>query len=340
MNKREFPFNEEEKVPGSNPVKKIKTSQNQEIIANGSLSPSKHTSNQRSNNFRINSGLLKPTQEPEEELESLILPDKQTLFSELVLESDSDDSYYSEDDDTETTNISSQKTNLKKMPNVLFHLNMLSSKPQGDFVDNIHAYWKNDYKKLEIHYGFIQWLFPNFTPSLCSTTTLKKQEAKIFRENVEIAERVVKSYELILGYFGIKLVDKQTGKLERAENYGERYRATLMASSYNYTRIKRILAHLNIVGFRRYAIQLVEFLETEIYGEHGYRYYQQLEKPLQIESPKILRTNPLFPLIKYDIFKDWKVYGQVYSSEEGEELYKHCCTNDQSDFEPSILLKY
>lgn len=34
-------------------------------------------------------------------------------------------------------------------------------------------------------------------------------------------------------------------------------------------RIQRILCHLNVVGFRKYAINLVDFLEKEIYGEEG-----------------------------------------------------------------------
>lgn len=31
-------------------------------------------------------------------------------------------------------------------------------------------------------------------------------------------------------------------------------------------RIRRILTHLNNVGFRKYAIELVNYLEKEIYG--------------------------------------------------------------------------
>ena len=39
----------------------------------------------------------------------------------------------------------------------------------------------------------------------------------------QIAERLVKSYELILGFFGIKLASQKTGRLERASNFEERY---------------------------------------------------------------------------------------------------------------------
>ena len=30
----------------------------------------------------------------------------------------------------------------------------------GDYIDNIHEKWKGDYRRLEMHHGYIQWLFP------------------------------------------------------------------------------------------------------------------------------------------------------------------------------------
>ena len=65
-----------------------------------------------------------------------------------------------------------------------------------------------------------------------------------------------------------------TGKLERNEKYLDRYNKALVPRNtgynHNWLRIRRILAHLNVVGFRRYAIQLVRFLEKEIYGSEGF----------------------------------------------------------------------
>lgn len=46
-------------------------------------------------------------------------------------------------------------------------------------------------------------------------------------------------------------------------------------------RVRRILAHLNIVGFRKYAIQFVNFLEKEIFSfKGGYTRYLA-ENPLK-----------------------------------------------------------
>lgn len=94
MSKRELSHNEEEKLPGNNPIKKVKRSQNPEIISNNSLSPSRQRQNQTSNIFRINSVASKSFLESEEELETIKTPEKQNLFTEIVLDSDSDASYY------------------------------------------------------------------------------------------------------------------------------------------------------------------------------------------------------------------------------------------------------
>jgi Opioid growth factor receptor (OGFr) conserved region len=48
---------------------------------------------------------------------------------------------------------------------------------------------KEDYNKLEIHHGYIQWLFPNFYGSAFNRDAFKleKEEAKIFREDKEVS---------------------------------------------------------------------------------------------------------------------------------------------------------
>ena len=112
-------------------------------------------------------------------------------------------------------------------------------------------------------------------------------------------------------------------------------------STHNYVRIKRILAHLNVVGFRQYAIEFINFLEVEIFGEKGgCRQYLEESRPLKSEYTRSLRSNPLYPLIKYDVFKEWKIYGSVSTNEEREQLYKNCFTANENDYEPSILLKH
>ena len=44
--------------------------------------------------------------------------------------------------------------------NLDFYLNKIQSQPEGDYIENMHQKWKGQYQLLEIHHGYIQWLFP------------------------------------------------------------------------------------------------------------------------------------------------------------------------------------
>mmetsp|Transcript_14808 Transcript_14808/g.12615 ORF Transcript_14808/g.12615 Transcript_14808/m.12615 type:complete len:242 (-) Transcript_14808:150-875(-) len=231
---------------------------------------------------------------------------------------------------------------LKDMPNVMFYLNKMPSRPQGDYIDNIHKYWKTDYRKLEIHHGYIQWLFPNYYGSNFNRDAFKllPEEAHMFRSNKEIATRLVKSYRLILGFFGMEIDNFKTGKLKRANNYEERYRATLITSLHNHLRVRRILAHLNITGFRKYAIELVKFIEIEMFGElGGYKKFQETKRPLDPSYLVKLKVNPLYPIIKYDIFFEWKIYGECNTQKEWDDLHKNCFATEAKEYEDSVFLK-
>lgn len=114
----------------------------------------------------------------------------------------------------------------------------------------------------------------------------------------------------------------------------------MITSLHNHLRVRRILAHLNVVGFRLYAIELVNFLEKEMFGEiGGYKKFMDQPRPLSSEYLKKLKGNPLYAIIKYDVFKDWKIYGEVTNEEERRILYQNCFTSDEKDYEPSIILR-
>lgn len=44
-----------------------------------------------------------------------------------------------------------------------------------------------------------------------------------FRENEEAKARLVDSYELMLGFYGIQLINMTTGEVKRADNWRERF---------------------------------------------------------------------------------------------------------------------
>lgn len=204
--------------------------------------------------------------------------------------------------------------------NVLFYLNKIESHPDGATIETIMEEWFRDYKLLERHHGYIQWLFPNFFRSRFNSQAapLTQRDAAHFRTNIEIANRLVRSYEFIYDFFGLKLEDKQTGKVVRAKNFLERIQATLVDSPHNLLRMQRILTHMNNVGFRRYAHQLVDFLMAEMKGDS--------------------RNVEGYPLSF--LKKDWVTTFAKYGSKATKsDRNQFCFTSDEKDYEDGIYFK-
>lgn len=44
-----------------------------------------------------------------------------------------------------------------------------------------------------------------------------------FRESEEAKSRLLDSYELMLGFYGLQLLNRDTGEVKRAENWRERF---------------------------------------------------------------------------------------------------------------------
>jgi hypothetical protein len=104
-----------------------------------------------------------------------------------------------------------------KDPNYRFYRGEISSQPDGDFVDNIHTKWDGDNDRLEYHHGYIQWLFPVFENAGMNfqSSPLSKTGAALIRADADCCRRVIKSYRLILRFYGFALVDERTGALQR-----------------------------------------------------------------------------------------------------------------------------
>jgi hypothetical protein len=98
----------------------------------------------------------------------------------------------------------------KQRDNLDFYFNVAPSQPEGDLIDNIHTKWFGDYQKLERHHGYIQWIFPirenGMNPE---SLPLTLEEASGIKENEEAKLRVIKSYKLMLNFYGIKLDNEE-----------------------------------------------------------------------------------------------------------------------------------
>lgn len=151
--------------------------------------------------------------------------------------------------------------------NIAFYSGQLPC-PAGTIRD-IHDWW-GWYDRLGSQHAYVHWLFPNYFPSRFNPNVLTKDEAREFRQNAELAAKVVKSYELFLDFLGLSLADKQTGAIARAANdcRGARTRhAFVLFPEHNQGRLQHIFASLCVLGFSRYVPELVSHLHWEATGE-------------------------------------------------------------------------
>ncbi|OJA17192.1 hypothetical protein AZE42_00177 [Rhizopogon vesiculosus] len=108
--------------------------------------------------------------------------------------------------------------------NLLFYQNELFCQPDDLLISEILQNWRKDYIQLEYNHAFIQWLFPiqehgmNF-----EAQPLQPHEIAEMKQDSSIIERIKSSYELMLDFYGMRLLDFETGLLGRSEGYAARY---------------------------------------------------------------------------------------------------------------------
>ncbi|XP_042347610.1 opioid growth factor receptor [Plectropomus leopardus] len=163
----------------------------------------------------------------------------------------------------EYPNLTDDDCSEDKMNNLQFYLNKFPSAPDDVYIESFLKEWKNDYKRLERVHSYIQWLFPLREPGVnYMASELTKKEIEAFKKNEDAKKRLVESYELMLGFYGMRLVNKETGEVKRADNWKERF-GNLERNMHNNLRITRILKSLGELGFKHYQAPLVHFFLEE-----------------------------------------------------------------------------
>ncbi|XP_067410212.1 opioid growth factor receptor isoform X2 [Emydura macquarii macquarii] len=151
----------------------------------------------------------------------------------------------------------------EEMWNLSFYKNEISFLPHGLYIDELLEAWQEDYETLEENHSYIQWLFPLRERGMnWRAKPLTCKEIQAFKRSQEVMQRFVRAYKLMLGFYGINLVDQETGQVERAENWAQRFR-NLDRFSHNNLRITRILKCLGEMGYEHYQVHLVKFFLRE-----------------------------------------------------------------------------
>jgi hypothetical protein len=153
-------------------------------------------------------------------------------------------------------------------PNIEFYTNKRPSYPEGDYLKIIHKKWFGKRKLLEENHSYIQWLFPTTEEPTNNTHAypLSEYEINYMTKDADIQENIIKSYELMLDFYGMRIKNKETGELERNDEYQVNYNhLNKKTSAHNFMRICRIIKSMNLLGLSEYTSQLIVFLVDEIY---------------------------------------------------------------------------
>ena len=102
---------------------------------------------------------------------------------------------------------SKKSDSIQLQPNYRFYMNEIESQPSGATIEVILREWRDNFDKLEQHHSYIQWLFPLFEGNGVNYAAfqLLKDEARAMRQNTEIGMRFVRSYKMMLRFYGMKL---------------------------------------------------------------------------------------------------------------------------------------
>ncbi|KAK7454035.1 hypothetical protein VKT23_011546 [Stygiomarasmius scandens] len=150
--------------------------------------------------------------------------------------------------------------------NLEFYSNLRRCRPDNLLIDEILEQWQGEYDILESRHGFIQWLFPirehgmNF-----QSQPLQPHELESMKSDSTIIQRLIESYKLMLDFYGMQLLDEETGELGRPSpprRYAPRYK-NLLRSTHNNLRISRILKCLSEFGLERFNAGFLLYILTE-----------------------------------------------------------------------------
>ena len=106
-------------------------------------------------------------------------------------------------------------------------------------------------------------VFENAGMNFESMALTKDGAAKI-RADEAASRRVIRSYRLMLRFYGLKLADERTGRVERDPDGFEERMGNLNVSAHNWLRVSRILTSLGELGFQRYKRPFLEALNAAV----------------------------------------------------------------------------
>jgi hypothetical protein len=154
----------------------------------------------------------------------------------------------------------------------------------------IETIWGWNDRQLEAVHTYIQWLFPLREPSRAvpSSPTITEAEAREFRRDPELKARVLRSFRLMLGFYGFAIgeapatPENPSGgvSIAPAADFEAKSRNWLTVANHNHLRITRILRSLRLLGLKHEAVewfaalQRVYVASADVIGRTTWEYWR------------------------------------------------------------------
>ncbi|KAM7287584.1 opioid growth factor receptor-like protein 1 isoform X1 [Ixodes scapularis] len=108
--------------------------------------------------------------------------------------------------------------------NYRFYLNELASRPDGILIEDMLSQWWGKYDILETNHDYMPWLFPTrgkSTNPACQR--LQLHEAQSMKQDPVVQARLIRSYKMMLDFFGLELLDEAKGVVDKAPHWEIRF---------------------------------------------------------------------------------------------------------------------
>lgn len=139
--------------------------------------------------------------------------------------------------------------NVSKVPSIL---DFYRDEKENDRGMNLELIWGASHHWLENDHYYIQWLFPTNRQSGPNATApmTNSETIKAFKSSPELQEKMIKSFNVMLKFFGLKWENDQ---VEYASNFKRASQNWIYDHKHNFLRITRILTSLRLHGLGKYA---------------------------------------------------------------------------------------
>jgi hypothetical protein len=134
----------------------------------------------------------------------------------------------------------------------------------------IETIWGWSDRQLESVHTYIQWLFPLREPSQAvpGSPTIAAAEVEEFRRDPALRERVLRSFRLMLGFYGFAMSPAGGVTIAPSAEFAAKSGNWLTAANHNHLRITRILKSLVLLGLKREALAWFAALER-VYADNA-----------------------------------------------------------------------